>query len=218
MHRTLLAVGVMGMGALGGCVRAVDAPRSDPPAAESASTASTAAPAANAGDQEQAESLKAIASTYATRFKKVNPWLHVAPALCAAPVQKVDMLRMSASNDASTHGKKVFYLYAVDDAAYAKDGGHKGTTQPANQVLVKESWVAQPADDAAASHGDVASADGKTYRAGERGSLFVMARKGDGWRFGLVAPDGTTTTEGPATKSCHGCHDGQPDGLFGLKP
>jgi hypothetical protein len=209
----------MGMGAFAGCVRAVEPPRSDAPATETAPPASTEAQVANAGDKEQAESLKAIASTYATRFKKVNPWLHVAPALCAAPFPaKVSTLRMSASNDASTHGKKVFYLYAADDAAYAKDGGHKGTSQPANQVLVKESWVAQPADDAAASHDDVASADGKTYRAGERGSLFVMARHGDSWRFGLVAPDGTTTTEGPATKSCHGCHDGQPDGLFGLKP
>ncbi len=44
-----------------------------------------------------------------------------------------------------------------------------------------------------------------------------MARHGDGWQFGLVAPDGTPTTEGAATKACHACHDAQPDGLFGLK-
>jgi hypothetical protein len=83
---------------------------------------------------------------------------------------------------------------------------------------VKEAWAAVPVEDGVLGGGDTAFKDGKRYRAGDRGSLFVMYRHEGSWRFGLVAPDGTTTVEGEATKSCHGCHDAQPDGLFGLKP
>jgi len=204
-----------------GCVKPVDPARPESPPPTEA-TGSLPGPATPAVDAEQAAALKAIATTYASHFQKVSPWLNVAPTLCAA-LPHPPTMELSQSGDASPHGKKLYFLYASHADVYVKDGGRPGTSQPADQVIVKESWKAVSADAGDAGHdpsggsSDVVDTDGKHYRAGERGSLFVMARHGDGWRFGLVAPDGTPTTEGPATQSCHGCHDAKPDGLFGLK-
>ncbi len=153
MQRGTAAIVVTVMfGASLGCVRATDG-RSEP-APVASDPPSSPAPSASMSasvDPAQAASLASIAASYATRFQRVSPHLHVAPTLCASP-RPPSSLRLSQSDDGSTHGKKVYYLYAAHDAPYVDGGGRAGTSQPADQVLVKEAWTAVAPDDPAA-HG-----------------------------------------------------------------
>src|SRR5579864_5622194 len=119
--RRAAGCGVVFVSSLLGCVSTVDPPRADAPrpAVATASAAGVAATAAAATEDAQATELVAIATTYKTRLKEVSPWLRIAPALCASMAPR-SMARMSASDDASTHGKKVYYLYTANTDAYVK--------------------------------------------------------------------------------------------------
>jgi hypothetical protein len=168
-------------------------------------------------DHGQGDRLRAISKTYA-HFTKVTPDPHVAPALCAAPKPSApNPLRMSESTDAWTHGRKVYYLYATHGDTYVHDAGHDGgAVQPDDQVLVKESFVAEETTYEDAQHGASVGIGDKIYKPGARGALFVMAKHEGAWEFGTVSPTGEVAVEGPATASCHSCHDAKPDKLFGL--
>jgi hypothetical protein len=215
--------------AVGVAFAAACASSSDPPKtvdAEALVVTSTAATSASAGpppDPARVARMKAIASAY-TSYSKVVPELQVAPALCKAPIppKPPSTLFHSASSDEWTHGKKLYYLFASDAEAYTRDGGHEGTKQPDNQVLVKEAYVAE-ASEWDPKDPEMIGEGSKFWKKGARASLFVMARNASGdaregkWEFGTVAPNGDVAVEGTATAACHDCHDRKPDGLFGLK-
>lgn len=210
----LLSCSAIAMAACGGATDEPVSPSADAVASSTgAPMPATSGPAPDAG---QIERVKAVADVYATRYQKIAPTLHVAPALCAAkPPSAPRPLMHSVSEDPWTHGKKLYYLFASNPDAYKRDGGREGTTQPADQVLVKESYVAVEStfDPAEEMVGD----GDKFWKKGARASLFVMARHEGHWEFGTVSPTGEIAVEGTATKACHDCHDSKPDGLFGPK-
>jgi hypothetical protein len=121
--------------------------------------------------------------------------------------------RISQSDDAGTHGKKVYFLYAKDPGAYIDD-----PLQVSGQTLVKESFFPKEGSN---------SSDPTKVIPGEKYALFVMSKVENiggkntdkGWIYGTLSPDGKTVTSSGLVQSCMGCHaQATRDRLFGLKP
>jgi hypothetical protein len=146
-----------------------------------------------------------IAETYES-YGKVDDQARWGPALCIAP-PRAPVLRVSASKDEKTHGKKLYYLFAKDRRAYVQP---KDKTQPVGQVLVKEAWVPG------------ASSTPERPVAGDRGPLYIMMKTGDpesdeGWIYATTSPDRKTITASGKIASCMECHQTKThDRLFGL--
>ncbi|MDA1265179.1 MAG: hypothetical protein O2816_08900 [Planctomycetota bacterium] len=170
------------------------------------------------------------------RFDEAARW---SPERCWMP--PTDHARLSASRDASTHGRKLYSLYAKDPAAYADETLEEA---PIGQVLVKESfhpeqlpagtlpksfpflsfeaqeeltddhWMPYARDDA-----------GREFKAGARGPLFLMMKfaastpdTDQGWVYATLDTQGAVTAAG-AIASCIECHEEAPrDRQFGLPP
>jgi len=170
------------------------------------------------------------------RFDDSARW---APTLCRMPPPA--RARRSASADGDTHGRKLYALYAKDRKSYADEELEEA---PVGQVLVKESFhpVEIPAEELPegfpyVSAEDLESVtvdgwlpyargkDGRAWRAGERGPLFLMMKLDPqapgtdrGWVYATVASDGAVTAAG-ALDSCIECHRDAPrDRQFGLPP
>jgi hypothetical protein len=82
------------------------------------------------------EQVLEIAATY-TAWGRVDDELRWAPWLCRAPYPGI--ARPSKSDDESTHGRKLYSVFAKNHAAYP-DGPQDG------QVVVKQSWVPELVD------------------------------------------------------------------------
>jgi hypothetical protein len=94
-------------------------------------------------DERFHERLLTIAQNYQS-FGRVDDKMRWAPLDCAAPGPPE--LAVSASNDADTHGRKlyaVFALFKQEDGSYIKPGA----PSEANQAIVKESWVPEEVKD-----------------------------------------------------------------------
>lgn len=221
-------------------------PRSDPagPAAPTSATAeapatATAAPgdastAASSGEPNDARwhpLVQRIAAGYG-QWMRVDDRARWVPLDCRAP--PVVPARVSEAADAAAHGGKIYFLYALDPAAY---GAPATVAHPpiadrldgAKQVVVKEAFRPVPvATDAGKAPGGrewrPAVKDGHAYGPGERHALFVMlelpgkpAGTDEGWVYATVAPDLKTVTSAGRLPSCMGCHEDAPKGrLFGL--
>jgi hypothetical protein len=159
-------------------------------------------------------------------WHRVDDGAHWAPEACRA---QASTARLSASEDAGTHGGKLYFLYAKDRAAYMASATKD---QPLGQVIVKDSWMpeeASPSEVAEASrlaggHG-FAERNGKFWKAGEKTALFVMMKPegvtvglDEGWVYATTNADGTVVHEAGRLSSCMGCHvEGTRDRMFGLK-
>jgi hypothetical protein len=188
----------------------------------------TPLPVADAGLEAR---LLEIARDY-ERFGRVDDEARWAPALCRGP--EPSRARFSVAEAPSPHGSKLYFVFAKDRQAYLFGAGK---SQPADQVVVKESWipaVAAPGEEPKpksmeASHPwfpagyyvPYARRDGRLYRASEKAGLFVMVKSGGpetdaGWAYGTVSPDGKVTSSGRLA-SCMSCHvEATPDRVFGL--
>jgi hypothetical protein len=178
--------------------------------------------------EAQVDRALAIAREYKS-YGRVDDELRWAPFLCRQPLPGI--ARQSASRDAPTHGQKLYSVFVKDHAAYP-------TMSPSDQVVVKESFVAEPVTDPSAMFspsappGEItddhfypyAQKDGVVYHAGAFAGLFVMYRADgadpsetdDGWIYATVSPDETVTASGRVA-SCMGCHENAPHGrLFGV--
>jgi hypothetical protein len=162
----------------------------------------------------------AIAATY-TSWGRVDDELRWAPFLCRQPLPGV--ARPSESNDPSTHGQKLYSVFAKHRSSYP-NGPHT------DQAVVKQSWKAELVTDADASAdphsfrrdanddgGDhffpFATQDGGVYRAAEPAGLFIMFKvdaatpgTDQGWVYATVRPDGRVTSAGRVA-ACMGCHE-----------
>lgn len=167
-------------------------------------------------------------------FGRVDDLLRFAPALCKAPPPLP--VRWSFSKDESTHGQKLYFLYAWDAAAYLKDKrpDHRKKEslapvyekKPAEQALIKQSWTAVECKPPAAGEDKsrFITKDGKGFKAGEQKDLFVMVKldaqtegTDRGWVYGTVTPDFKTVTSSGRVRSCMACHEKAGDGrLFGF--
>jgi hypothetical protein len=171
------------------------------------------------------EQVLAIAAQYAS-WGRVDDELRWAPFLCRQPLPGIT--RPSESDDGTTHGKKLYSVFAKNHAAYP-NGPHDG------QVVVKESWIpeAVPTPDggfqptAAVDAGDhfypYARGDGGVFRAAAPAGLFIMfkvdaatAETDLGWVYATVSTSGQVTSAGRVA-SCMGCHEvAEHERLFGV--
>jgi hypothetical protein len=172
--------------------------------------------------------LLGVAANY-NQYERADGRKRMAPVLCAAPSPPMADRRLSRSEDESTHGKKLYTLYAakIDSItrSYTGEALFAGKPEPlTDQVIVKESWLAVPADKEDRSFDAVVAQDGNRYKAGARGPLFVMFQtdpkdlnSDEGWVYGTLTPDGKTITGIGRLENCMSCHQKAPHGrLFGL--
>lgn len=183
-------------------------------------------------DERFVDPLREVIGVY-PRWGKIDDEARWAPGLCRAP--RRPSARISDSDDAGTHGRKLYTLYALDPAAYGAPASNYGepVTRVAGmrQVVVKEAFTPLGLDEARDmqappyDHGLLpAVRDGKRYVPGERQGLFVMMKTaGDpagtdaGWIYATVEPDLTTVSAIGVIASCASCHEQAGDGrLFGL--
>lgn len=175
-----------------------------------------------------------IAANYKS-YEQIDKRMRFAPVPCAAPTPPgVDVLdaladyRLSRSANEFTHGRKLYVAYAlkVDVISRSYTGvSLTGEKKPVtDQVIVKESWIAEESKKGEPVFGSLTGPDGKRYHRGAKGPLFVMYQtdpkdpnSDDGWVYGTLTPDGKTVTGVGRIESCMGCHQKAPHGrLFGL--
>lgn len=164
-----------------------------------------------------------------TSWGRVDDELRWAPFLCRIPLPGI--VRPSESNDATTHGQKLYSVFAKNHDAYPA-GPQDG------QVVVKQSWTAElvTTPDAAfspasahfaADAGDhfygYAQGDGGVYRAGQLAGLYIMFRldpatpdTDEGWVYATITAEGQVTAAGRVA-SCMTCHEvATHERLFGV--
>ncbi|MBL8896956.1 MAG: cytochrome P460 family protein [Planctomycetes bacterium] len=181
-----------------------------PPLSPVAHEVQQAAPI-EAGDELPEEVLDQLA-VYVREFprwQKVDDLAHWAPELCRRPPEPAQ--RVSQSKDEETHGKKIYYLYARERAAYLRGGAE---AEAIGQVLVKESFEALPMPSGAAH----------AFEQGEAREHFVMARfdpkipgTDDGWVYAVFSPGSSKPVAAGKLESCMSCHVREGKGrLFGM--
>jgi len=131
--------------------------------------------------------------------------------------------RISESDDAATHGGKIYLLYAKDWKAYVS--GIK-ESQPVGQAIVKEAWdpkaISREEFEASGAYDyehrmQPAERDGAHFTAGKKHGLFIMFKDEQGWHYGTVSPNGRRVLQSGRIASCIKCHqDARPDSLYGL--
>lgn len=168
-----------------------------------------------------------IAAEYAN-YGKIDAHSRLAPTLCQMPPPRTNIpLQLSKSKDLSTHGQKLYYLYARDRVAYVNNPNVAG------QVVVKEAWSQLSAQEVKANqekkHGTGSTKDpvllSMDSLLGPKSGLFIIYNTAsktpdtdDGWVYGTVTADGKTVTAAGRVKSCMECHISAPYGrLFGLQ-
>jgi hypothetical protein len=170
-----------------------------------------------------ADTARAIAAEYQS-WGRVDDELRWAPALCRLPLPAV--ARVSTSEHADTHGRKLYSLFAKNHAVYPK-GPHAG------QVLVKESWLPEPTNTAYAPQSfrptgvdhfyPYAKKDGAVYHAKERAGLYLMWKlttpspdSDAGWVYATITATGEVSAAGRIT-DCMDCHQhANNERFFGL--
>lgn len=116
----------------------------DPPKKDGAKSDGEKAAAAPkvVNDKRFHEALKAAAAVY-KGYGRVDDESRWAPWLCRGPLPSA--VRFSASTDAKTHGRKLYWLYAKDRENYMGDAKKPVS---AGQVIVKESWIPEQVEKA----------------------------------------------------------------------
>jgi hypothetical protein len=159
----------------------------------------------------------AVADRYLS-WGRVDDYQRWAPFDCRLPPSSRPQPDLGAS---APHGRKVYYLYALDRAAYVE---HRDVAQ---QIIVKEAWAPHEVPSSEAiSNGYPAQCaeerDGVCVQPGAFTGLFVMLRGAvtaetdQGWTYATVDPRGEITASGRIAP-CMRCHERAPHGrLFGL--
>jgi hypothetical protein len=174
-----------------------------------------------------------IAASY-PEYGRADGMLRWAPWMCDAPPPPT--LRLSASTDARTHGRKLYFVFAKINTGgcYFADG----KANPVGQVVVKESWVPEEIPDKGQVLNPIfgsltvrgkdgitktidpsdpyvpyARKDGRLYHATKKADLFIMFKTDpstpatdEGWVYGTVTADGKTVTSAGRVESCVNCH------------
>ena len=196
-----------------------------------ASASDTPRVAEQVGPAFEAELLR-IASAY-RGWTRVSNKPARAPSDCRPP--PTNGVLESESDDASTHGSKLYFLYAKDPDTYRAAGSFEFLDDAGRatlehklvgQALVKESWhqaavdtaefpPLNPSNDDPGKAPVVYADQGKyLYRTGEQADLFVMFKldpaspgTDQGWVYGTVTADGRRVTSSGRVASCMRCHD-----------
>ncbi|HVZ92977.1 MAG TPA: cytochrome P460 family protein [Phycisphaerales bacterium] len=167
------------------------------------------------------------------QWDRVSDRAHWAPEMCLA-LPKTDS-QLSESADSSTHGGKLYYLFAKYGGTYDREiGGRPQVPQQAGQVIVKQSWTPKEVPPERGSSEQsrsirerhslaFAERDGKYWEPGEAKELFVMLKNDPpfystdgGWTYAVLTPDGGRVLRAGMLRDCMGCHEKAPfDSLFG---
>ena len=165
------------------------------------------------------------------QYGMVNSIALAAPTLCAPPSLASPKPFMSESEHESSHGKKLYFLFAKEIGHYVKPDDEPA---PVGQVIVKESWTSSKSNPAARNLVNHASGNRVSPRAkvgdtmleiGQRQNFFVMAKlakdtpKTDqGWVYGVVDAETRKVVASGKVASCMSCHvEAANDRLFGSK-
>lgn len=227
------ALGVAGWMVLSGCAQereaaAVDAEAATPPADAVAQMAEQ--PLRPELREEFVPIVQEIARVYKGSYRVVNPNMKFAPTMCR-PVSTASLPIApwpSRSGDESTHGRKLYYLYASDAEGYLRYSidPSKVAAFPVGTTIVKESWTAEPSGGPSVDPRDeLAMLDDAWFSKGDASYLFVMTRleagaegTDDGWIYATVTPTMEIVTGAGRLDSCMECHRSQPTRVFGLPP
>ena len=215
---------VLSLGALG-C--------SEQPAKMDRPVVAAATPPTVVAGQDHAfdERLLEIAGSY-QQYHRVCKDLQITIQPCAfAPINqfnKPTLVQFSASTDSSTHGRKLYYLYAkqlpakaLTNADYYEANGKNAV----GQAVVKEAWLPEEVrDEEKKPRETTIMKDGHRYYPASKTGLFIMFKMDpqtpgtdEGWVYGTTTADGKTVTSSGRVPSCMGCHQEAPhDRLFGL--
>jgi len=174
------------------------------------------------------EKLLDVAKKY-EQFGRVDDEARWAPLDCRAP--NPGTVAFSASNQADTHGKKLYSLFASDHQAYVQVKANK--LAPVGQTIVKESWIPEETKapksnephsrklNAKGQYGQdlvdrffpYVQKDGKWFKASKKAGLFVMMKfdpktegTDEGWVYGTVSADLKQVTSVGRVASCMECH------------
>ena len=176
------------------------------------------------------EQLLKIGSEYLS-YGLVDPMAAFAPVLCSA-APGPPKARLSRSDEESSHGRKLYYLFAAKNDNYVDP---KRKSSPVGQVLVKEAWTAKETetpevltfeDHACGSQVTPwANLKDQFFRADKKKALFVMMKldpqtpgTDQGWVYGTLSPDDTEVTGAGKLQNCIDCHQEAPnDRLFGTQ-
>ena len=151
-------------------------------------------------------------------FGRVDDIQRWAPFDCRLPPASRPQ---SDAAESAPHGRKVYYLYALDRRAYLAHDDVEA------QVIVKESWTPReiPVEQAVSSGYPaqcVPTSAGRCVQPDRFIGLFLMlrgpvtAQTDAGWTYATVDPNGTVTASGRVA-ACMRCHERAPHGrLFGL--
>jgi len=162
-------------------------------------------------DSPLSRTLLGIAHNY-VGYNKLIDWRRWSPLDCTAPTPT---LERSRSGDDLTHGRKLYYLFARDENAYALG---RIQPQPDGQAIVKEAWEPRQVgkgEDAEISYQEPGR-EPLYFKAGARSALFIMLKQQGTWVYATVSGDAKTVTQSGQIESCLGCHRKAPhDSLFG---
>jgi hypothetical protein len=197
----------------------------------SKSTGASGAHVDGGADATISPAFAAQALTYAGEYLawgRVDDEVRWAPGLCRLP--RAGVARPSESDDATTHGQKLYSVFAKNNAAYP-NGPHT------DQVVVKQSWTAElvtgpdagfdPDHSRGGDGGDhfypYAQSDGGLYRAAAPAGLYLMFKVApatpdtdDGWVYATITTAGQVTAAGRVA-SCMKCHEvAEHERLFGV--
>ncbi|HUY87665.1 MAG TPA: hypothetical protein VMV10_02915 [Pirellulales bacterium] len=198
-----------------------------PPAASTEPTADSGEPAI---DREFAQRLLEIADEYA-EYTLADRNSRLANGACFVPGSEFIPPQFSEAEEHADHGKKLYFLFARDAAAFSAAGAEG--VQPVGQAIVKEAWAAREIRD---SHQPApfehhsglpvrlyAERGGRAFGADRQTELFIMFKlppdapgTDSGWVYGTVTADRQRVTSAGRIASCADCHRQSPgDRLFG---
>ncbi|MDB4694952.1 cytochrome P460 family protein [Rubripirellula sp.] len=173
--------------------------------------------------------LMEIAAEY-RQYGRMEQKMHWSPRLCFLPQEPpANRGEISASDSDTTHGKKLYFLFARKSGDYQFNVWEDETGSvkaPLGQVLVKEAWepVLYNERSEKGLHLESATIGGvekrpyaklgnKRYHAGEKNGLYVMFKTAvdtpgtdQGWVYGTVSADGKRVTSVGRLQTCIQCH------------
>jgi hypothetical protein len=167
-------------------------------------------------DPALAKEIEDVARDYVS-WGRIDDAMRWAPYDCLMPPPARP--RMSASADATTHGQKLYSVFAKMHEGYR----NPSITLAEGQIVVKESWTPERMTEPPPPMHDMklyaendhfypfVQKDGEWYRAARKAGLYVMMKKkaspdtDEGWVYGTITADGVVTSAG-RVESCATCH------------
>lgn len=233
---------VLGLAGISGVLAAAGV-RQDPPRV----TPPTAVEVAKVDPADRAaveKLLLAIADSY-KKYDRVSDRTNWSPLDCR--INPPTGVQESVSKDSTTHGRKLYYVYAADAKSYDEMSNltmpgatpaSKPWVNPVGQIVVKEAFkpvevdpkdVPKPAVDTFGQRPDLPSdcarIGEKIFKTGDPAGLFMMVKldptragTDGGWIYGTVSADRKSVKFDGASGACYECHkETTRDRLYGHK-